>query len=100
MKPWRAGTMIHDYKRNGTIDLFAAMNIATGEALTDLRKGHTGADVLRFFKPIDANAPRGLGVHVVLDNLSADSTPRSPNGLPTRTAAAGTCTTLRPPAPG
>lgn len=75
MKPGRAGTMTHDYKRNGTIDLFAAMNIATGEVLTDLRKGHKGADVLRFFKQIDASVPRGLGVHVVLDNLSAHSTP-------------------------
>ncbi len=75
MKPGRAGTMTHDYKRNGTIDLFAAMNVATGEVLTDLRKGHTAADVLRFFKQIDASVPRGLGVHVVLDNLSAHSTP-------------------------
>ena len=74
MKSGRAGTMTHDYKRNGTIDLFAAMNVATGEVLTDLRKGHTGADVLRFFKQIDASVPRGLGVHVVLDNLSAHST--------------------------
>ena len=75
LKPGRCGTMTHDYKRNGTIDLFAAMNIATGEVLTDLRKGHTGADVLGFFKQIDASVPRGLGVHVVLDNLSAHSTP-------------------------
>lgn len=75
MKSGRAGTMTHDYKRYGTIDLFAAMNVATGEVLTDLRKGHTGADVLRFFKQIDASVPRGLGVHVVLDNLSAHSTP-------------------------
>jgi len=50
LKRGRAGTMTHDYKRNGTIDLFAAMNLATGEVLTDLRKGHAGADVLRFFK--------------------------------------------------
>src|SRR5271168_2603822 len=75
MKSGRAGTMTHDYKRHGTTDLFAAMNVATGEVLTDLRKGHTGADVLRFFKQIDASVPRGLGVHVVLDNLSAHSTP-------------------------
>jgi len=67
--------MTHDYKRNGTIDLFAAMNIATGEVLTGLNKGHTGADVLRFFKQIDAAVPRGLAVHVFLDNLSAHSTP-------------------------
>jgi transposase len=60
MKPGRAGTMTHDYKRHGTIDLFAAMNVGTGEVLTHLRKGHTGADVLRFFKQIDAAVPRGL----------------------------------------
>nr|GLK33526.1 hypothetical protein GCM10017611_03680 [Rhodococcus wratislaviensis] len=75
IKPGRAGTMTHDYKRNGTIDLFAAMNVGTGEVLTDLRKGHAGADVLRFFKQIDASVPRSLDVHVVLDNLSAHSTP-------------------------
>ncbi len=51
------------------------MNIATGQVLTELHKGHTGAEVLRFFKQIDASVPRGLGVHVVLDNLSAHSTP-------------------------
>lgn len=75
MKRGRAGTMTHDYKRNGTIDLFAAMNLATGEVLTDLHKGHTAKDVLRFFKQIDASVPRGLAVHVVLDNLSAHSAP-------------------------
>ena len=75
MKPGRAGTMTHDYKRNGTIDLFAAMNLATGQVLTDCGKGHAGSDVLRFFKQIDAAVPRELDVHVVLDNLSAHSTP-------------------------
>src|SRR5437763_6889315 len=75
MKPGRAATMTHDYKRHGTIDLFAAMNLATGEVLTDTGKGHAGVDVLRFFKQIDAAVPRGLSVHVVLDNLSAHSAP-------------------------
>ena len=75
MKPGRAGTMTHDYKRHGTIDLFAAMNVATGEVHTHLRKGHAGADVLAFFKQIDATVPRGLAVHVVLDNLSAHKAP-------------------------
>jgi hypothetical protein len=74
-KPGRAGTMTHDYKRNGTVDLFAAMNLATGEVLTDFQKGHAATDVLRFFKQIDAAVPRGLAVHVVLDNLSAHSAP-------------------------
>lgn len=46
MKPGRAGTLTHDYKRNGTTDLFAALNVATGEVLYDCRKNHTGKDVL------------------------------------------------------
>jgi len=75
MKPGRAETMTHDYKRNGTVDLFAAMNLTTGEVLTDLQKRHAATDVLRFFKQIDASVPRGLAVHVVLDNLSAHSAP-------------------------
>jgi len=75
MKKGRAGTMTHDYKRNGTTDLFAAMNLATGHVLTHCRKGHTAKDVLAFFKQIDVTVPRGLAVHVMLDNLSAHKAP-------------------------
>jgi transposase len=75
MKRGRAGTMTHDYKRNGTTDLFAAMNIATGEVLYDCKKGHKATDVLRFFKLIDLHVPKDLEIHVVLDNLSAHKAP-------------------------
>jgi len=75
MVPGRAGTMTHDYKRNGTTDLFAALNIATGEVLTECRTRHTAADVLAFFKKIDRSVPRRLDIHVVLDNLSAHKAP-------------------------
>ncbi len=71
IKPGRGRTMTHDYKRHGTVDLFAAMNIATGEVLHDTKRRHAGADVLAFFKWIDMHVPRDLDVHVVLDNLSA-----------------------------
>jgi len=71
----RAGTMTHDYKRNGTTDLFAALNIATGEVLTECRSQHTAVDVLAFFKKIDRSVPRRLDIHVVLDNLSAHKAP-------------------------
>jgi hypothetical protein len=40
MKPGRAGTMTHDYKRHGTTDLFAALNLATGEVLSDTKPRH------------------------------------------------------------
>jgi transposase len=75
MKPGRAGTMTHDYKRHGTTDLFAALNIATGEVITECRSRHAAEDVLAFFKRIDRCVPRRLEVHVVLDNLSAHMAP-------------------------
>jgi transposase len=71
IKPGRGRTMAHDYKRNGTVDLFAAMNLATGEVLHDTRRRHAGDDVLAFFKLIDLHVPGELDVHVVFDNLSA-----------------------------
>jgi transposase len=75
LRPGRAGTMTHDYKRNGTIDLFAALNVGTGEVITHTRKTHTAADVLAFFKLVDQSVPRHLQIHVVLDNLSAHKAP-------------------------
>jgi len=75
MRPGRAGTMTHDYKRNGTTDLFAAMNVATGEVLYDCRKSHKSKDVLAFFKLIDLHVAADLDIHVVLDNLSAHMGP-------------------------
>jgi transposase len=75
MRRGRANTMTHDYKRNGTTDLFAALNVATGEMITQCRKTHTALDVLEFFKIIDRHVPRRLEVHVVLDNLSAHKAP-------------------------
>jgi transposase len=57
--------------RHGTVDLLAALNVATGEVLTQTRSKHTGDDVLAFFKWIDLHTPKHHDVHVVLDNLSA-----------------------------
>jgi transposase len=75
LRPGRAGTMTHDYKRHGTVDLFAALDVGTGEVITECRKRHTAADVLAFFKTIDRSVPRSLDIHVVLDNLSAHMAP-------------------------
>ncbi len=75
MTPGRGGTMTHDYRRHGTTDLFAAMNVATGEVLYDTKKRHTAKDVLSFFKLIDLHVPADLEIHVVLDNLSAHKAP-------------------------
>lgn len=50
MIPGRNKTMTHDYKRNGTTDLFAALNVGTGEVLHQTRNRHAGTDVLAYFK--------------------------------------------------
>ena len=73
--PGRAGTMTHDYRRHGTTDLFAALDVATGQVLHECRQHHTGADVLAFFKRIDRSVPADLDIHVILDNLSAHDAP-------------------------
>src|SRR5215204_146367 len=71
----RGETMTHDYKRNGTTDLFAALNVGTGEVLTATRRSHKATDVLAFFRWIDLHVDRDLEIHVVLDNLSAHKAP-------------------------
>jgi transposase len=66
----------HDYARNGTCDLFAALDIATGTVITDIRKRHTSDDFVAFLNKVNRNVPAELDVHVVLDNLSAHKTPK------------------------
>jgi transposase len=65
----------HDYKRNGTIDLFAALDIATGNVISELRPNHTSAQFIKFLNKINREVPDHLDVHVVLDNLSTHKTP-------------------------
>ena len=64
----------HDYKRHGTTNLFAALNIATGEVYGECRPTRDGADFLSFLKKAVA-AHAGKEIHVVLDNLSTHTTP-------------------------
>lgn len=75
MLPTTAQRATHDYIRNGTIDLFAALDIATGNVITDLRKTHTSKDFVAFLNKINRNVGAELDVHIVLDNLSAHKTP-------------------------
>jgi transposase len=75
MRRGRNQTRTHDYKRNGTVDLFAAMDLATGQITSQLRERHTQTDVLAFFKTLDRDVPRDLDIHVVLDNVSAHKAP-------------------------
>jgi transposase len=77
MLPMRSGQVerhTHDYTRNGTTCLFAALEVATGQVTTDTRARHTGADFLAFIRRVAREYPEG-DLHVVLDNVSTHKTP-------------------------
>jgi transposase len=76
MLPTTPARATHDYERNGTVDLFAALNTVTGEVIHDIRRTHTSDDFIAFLNTINRNVPRDLHVHVVLDNLSTHKTPK------------------------
>jgi len=66
----RAATMTHDYKRNGTTTLFAALDVLTGKVIGSCLPKHRHSEFLKFLKVIDAEVPKGLDVHLILDNYS------------------------------
>jgi transposase len=65
----------HNYIRHGTLDLFAALNVATGEVLAPCKKQHRAKDLVAFLRELEASVERGLDIHVILDNLSAHKAP-------------------------
>ncbi len=69
MFPGRLGTLTHDYKRNGTTTLFAAMNIADGSVLADFKQRHRHQEWLDFLKTIDEAYPAGE-LHIICDNYA------------------------------
>jgi transposase len=75
MLPTTPARATHDYERNGTCDLFAALDMASGRVITDIRASHTSDDFVAFLGLIDRNVPRDLDVHIILDNLSAHKAP-------------------------
>ena len=75
LKPGRAGTMTHDYKRNGTTTLFAALDTATGKIIADCKPRHRHQEFLGFMKVIERHVPSDLDVHLVIDNYAAHKHP-------------------------
>ena len=75
MRPGEVERRTDDYKRNGVTDLFAALNLATGQVVHQTRPQHRAIEFRRFLDTIDAAVPDGLDVHIVLDNSSTHKTP-------------------------
>jgi transposase len=73
----RAGTMTHDYKRNGTTTLFAALDVATGKVLGQCLPKHRHEEFLIFLRTIDRTVPKRLHVHLILDNYHTHKHPQT-----------------------
>jgi transposase len=75
MKKGRAGTMTHDYKRNGTTTLFAALNMLDGSVIGTCMPRHRHREFLRFLRLIDQQTPASLNLHLIVDNYATHKTP-------------------------
>jgi transposase len=65
----------HDYVRSGTTNLYAALDVASGQVIADMTPRHRADEFRRFLNLIDSSVPAHLDVHVVLDNSSTHKTP-------------------------
>src|SRR5712691_9556395 len=70
MKKGRAGTMTHDYKRNGTTTLFAALNVASGDLIDECMPRHRHDEFVRFIKKIERQTDKSLDIHIIADNYA------------------------------
>ena len=76
LKPGRLGTMTHDYKRNGTTTLFAALDVLEGKVIGRCMQRHRHQEFIRFLNAIEAEVPVGKIVHVILDNYGSHKHPK------------------------
>jgi len=76
MKPGRAGTMTHDYKRNGTTTLFAALNVLDGTIIGRNMKRHRHQEFIRFLDEVDAQVPKRKAIHAIVDNYATHKHPK------------------------
>ena len=75
LKKGRAETMTHDYKRNGTTTLFAALNILDGQVIGQCQQRHTHVEWLKFLKKIDRETPKDKMLHLIADNYATHKHP-------------------------
>jgi transposase len=67
----------HDYVRNGTTSLFAALDVTSGKVISATHRRHRHQEFLKFLRTIDRSVPAGLDVHVVCDNYGTHKTPQT-----------------------
>nr|WP_281721022.1 IS630 family transposase [Nitrosomonas nitrosa] len=75
IKPGKAGTMTHDYKRHGTTTLFAALNVHEGTVIGECLPNHRNDEFLKFLKKLDTQTDKTLDVHLIVDNYATHKHP-------------------------
>jgi transposase len=76
MYPGRLGTLTHDYKRNGTTTLFAAIEVAEGKVIAECMPQHRHQEWLKFLRKIDRETPTDLDLHLIVDNYATHKHPK------------------------
>ena len=75
LKPGKCGTMTHDYKRNGTTTLFAALNLLDGTVIGRCMRRHRHQEFIRFLNAVERVVPAGKVIHAIVDNYAAHKQP-------------------------
>ena len=75
IKKGRCGTMTHDYKRNGTTTLFAALNVLDGKVIGQCHLRHRHQEWLKFLRRLDREFPQELTLHLIMDNYGTHKEP-------------------------
>ncbi|MFS8981638.1 IS630 family transposase [Cupriavidus necator] len=75
LKKGRAATMTHDYKRNGTTTLFAALNVLDGQVIAQCQQRHRHSEWLKFLRKIDRETPKEKTLHLIADNYATHKHP-------------------------
>ena len=75
LKKGRAATMTHDYKRNGTTTLFAALNVLDGQVIAQCQQRHRHTEWLKFLRQIDRETPQDKALHLIADNYATHKHP-------------------------
>ena len=75
LKKGRCGTMTHDYKRNGTTTLFAALRLLDGKVIGQCQSRHCHQEFLKFLRQLDRAIPGDRELHLILDNYGTHKTP-------------------------
>ena len=75
MRPGQVERRSHDYVRNGTTSLFAALNVKTGHVIGNCHSRHRQQEFVKFLNQVDSEMPDNLDIHIIMDNYGTHKAP-------------------------